>query len=101
MIAKESRQAVALERFAQANPQLLEEIAGLSAHEQQQQIQWAFEDQADEQGVQPWELALQLIAESPEELRQMRLEVHREVAEALGLSWQEYCEFNEIEETAP
>lgn len=101
MIAKESRQAVALERFAQANPQLLEEIAGLSAHEQQQQIQWAFEDQADEQGVQPWELALQLIAESPEELREMRLEVHREVAEALGLSWQEYCEFNEIEDAAP
>lgn len=101
MIAKESRQAVALERFAQANPQLLEEIVGLSAHEQQQQIQWAFDDQADEQGVQPWELALQLIAESPEELRQMRLEVHREVAEALGLSWQEYCEFNEIEDAAP
>ncbi|MBV6289361.1 DUF6388 family protein [Pseudomonas aegrilactucae] len=101
MIAKESRQAVALERFAQANPQLLEEIAGLSAHEQQQQIQWAFEDQADEQGVQPWELALQLIVESPEELREMRLEVHREVAEALGLSWQEYCEFNEIEDAAP
>ncbi|MDD0974886.1 DUF6388 family protein [Pseudomonas fontis] len=101
MIAKESRQAVALERFAQAHPQLLEEIAGLSAHEQQQQIQWAFEDQADEQGLQPWELTLQLIAESPEELHAMRMEVHREVAEALGLSWQEYCEFNEIEDAAP
>lgn len=101
MIAKESRQAVALERFAQANPQLLEEIAGLNAHEQQQQIEWAFEDQAQEQGLQPWELTLELIAESPEELREMRLEVHREVAEALGLSWQEYCEFNEIEDAAP
>ena len=101
MIAKESRQAVALERFAQANPQLLEEIAGLNAHEQQQQIEWAFEDQAQEQGLQPWELTLELIAESPEELREMRLEVHREVSEALGLSWQEYCEFNEIEDAAP
>lgn len=101
MIAKESRQAVALERFAKANPQLLEEIAGLNAHEQQQQIEWAFEDQAQEQGLQPWELTLELIAESPEELREMRLEVHREVAEALGLSWQEYCEFNEIEDAAP
>lgn len=100
MIAKDSRQAVALERFAQANPQLLEEIAGLNAHEQQQQIEWAFEDQAQEQGLQPWELTLELIAESPEELREMRLEVHREVAEALGLSWQEYCEFNEIEDAA-
>lgn len=101
MIAKESRQAVALERFAQANPQLLEEIAGLNAHEQQQQIQWAFEDQAQERGLQAWELTLELIAESPEQLREMRLEVHREVAEALGLSWQEYCEFNEIEDAAP
>lgn len=101
MIAKESRQAVALERFAQANPQLLEEIAGLNAHEQQQQIQWAFEDQAQERGLQSWELTLELIAESPEQLREMRLEVHREVAEALGLSWQEYCEFNEIEDAAP
>ncbi|KIU42668.1 MULTISPECIES: DUF6388 family protein [Pseudomonas] len=101
MIAKESRQAVALERFAQANPQLLEEIAGLNAHEQQQQIQWAFDDQAQERGLQSWELTLELIAESPEQLREMRLEVHREVAEALGLSWQEYCEFNEIEDAAP
>lgn len=101
MIAKKSRQAVALERFAQANPQLLEEIAGLNAHEQQQQIQWAFDDQAQERGLQSWELTLELIAESPEQLREMRLEVHREVAEALGLSWQEYCEFNEIEDAAP
>lgn len=101
MIAKESRQAVALERFAQANPQLLEEIAGLNAHEQRQQIQWAFDDQAQERGLQSWELTLELIAESPEQLREMRLEVHREVAETLGLSWQEYCEFNEIEDAAP
>lgn len=101
MIAKKSRQAVALERFAQANPHLLEEIAGLNAHEQQQQIQWAFDDQAQERGLQSWELTLELIAESPEQLREMRLEVHREVAEALGLSWQEYCEFNEIEDAAP
>lgn len=97
MIAKESRQAVALERFIQANPQLLTEIAALSESEQQQQIQWAFEDEAQEQGVEPWELTLRLIAESPEELQVMRLEVHREVAEALGMSWEEYCDFNEID----
>ncbi|MFT8234172.1 DUF6388 family protein [Pseudomonas guariconensis] len=97
MIAKEARQALALQRFAEANPQLLEEIRELGAHEQAQQIQWAFEDAAQEQGVEPWELALQLIAQSPEELQVMRLEVHREVAEALGMSWQEYCQFNEID----
>lgn len=96
MIAKEARQALALQRFAQANPQLLEDIRELDEHEQAQQIQWAFEDAADEQGIEPWELALQLIAENPEELLAMRLEVHREVAEALGMSWEEYCQFNEV-----
>ncbi len=101
MIAKEFRQAVALERFAEANPQLLAEIAQLSEHDQAQQIQWAFEDEAETQGLQPWELALQLIAASPEELQAMRLEVHREVAEALGMSWEEYCGLNELDETAP
>lgn len=97
MIAKEARQALALQRFAEANPQLLEEIRELDAREQAQQIQWAFEDAAQEQGVEPWELALQMIAQSPEELQIMRLEVHREVAQALGMSWEEYCQFNEID----
>lgn len=101
MIAKEFRQAVALERFAEANPQLLAEIAQLSEHDQAQQIQWAFEDEAETQGLQSWELALQLIAASPEELQAMRLEVHREVAEALGMSWEEYCGLNELDEAAP
>ncbi|MFG0409586.1 DUF6388 family protein [Pseudomonas sp. FYR_11] len=97
MIAKEARQALALQRFAEANPQLLEEIRELDAREQAQQIEWAFEDMAQEQGLPPWELALQLIAESPEQLHAMRLETHREVAEALGLEWEEYCQFNEID----
>ena len=101
MIAKESRQALALERFVQANPQMLVEIAALSEAEQQQQIQWAFEDEAQEQGIEPWELTLRFIAESPEELQSLRMEVHREVAQTLGLSWEEYCDFNEIGDPAP
>ena len=100
MIARESRQAVALERFIEANPQLRAEIAALSEVEQQQQIQWAFEDEAQEQGIEPWELTLRFIAESPEELQSLRLEVHREVAQTLGLSWEEYCDFNEIGDPA-
>lgn len=100
MIAKESRHAVALERFAKANPELLVEIASLSEAEQRQQLQWAFEDEAQAQGVEPWELALRLVAESPEELQVMRREVHREVADALGMSWEEYCDFNEIDDPA-
>lgn len=97
MIAKEARSQLALDTFAASNPQLLDEIKDLSPKDQQQQIQWAFEDQADEQGLEPWELTLELIATSPEELKAMRLEVHQEVAETLGMSWEEYCSFNEIE----
>ena len=97
MIAKEDRQALALQRFADAHPQLIEETQALSPREQAQQLQWAFDDAAQEQGVEPWELALQMIAESPEQLHAMRLETHREVAEALGMSWAEYCAFNDIE----
>ena len=100
MIARESRQALALERFIEANPQLRAEIAALSEVEQQQQIQWAFEDGAQEQGIEPWELTLRFIAESPEELQSLRMEVHREVAQTLGLSWEEYCDFNEIGDPA-
>ena len=101
MIAKESRQALALQRFAEANPQLLEEIRQLDAREQAQQIEWAFEDAAQEQGLESWELTLQLVAESAGDLRAMRLEVHREVAEALGMGWEEYCQCNEIDPSAP
>lgn len=97
MIAKEHRNEAALAKFIDARPELKEEISALSAHEQQQQIQWAFEDEAQAQGLDPWELALELIAENPQELQAMRLEVHQEVAEALGLSWEDYCEFNAID----
>ncbi|UVL31178.1 DUF6388 family protein [Pseudomonas donghuensis] len=100
MISPE-RQAIALQRYLQAHPQMREEIAALSEHEQAQQVLWAFEDAAQEQGLEPWELTLQLIAESPEELAAMRLEVHREAAEALGMGWEEYCAFNDIIEEAP
>ena len=68
----------------------------LSAEDRQQQILWAFENEADDLGIEAWELALQLIARSPEELAAMRLEVHQEVAEALEMSWEEYCGLNDI-----
>lgn len=100
MIAKEARQALALQRFAEANPQLLEEIRELDASEQARQIEWAFEDAAQEQGLEPWELTLQLVAESPRQLQAMRLEVHREVADALGMDWGEYCDANEIDDSS-
>jgi len=44
---------------------------------------------------------LQLIASSDAELQAMRLEVHKEVAQALGMDWEEYCSINELDDSAP
>lgn len=98
MIPKESRNQIALDKFLAANPDLKTEISGLSEREQQQQVQWAFEDEAQQQGIEAWELALELVAETPEELKLMRLEVHHEAAEALGMEWDEYRTLNELED---
>ena len=89
---------VALAKYLETNPGLREEIKELSAKEQLDQTKWAFEDEAEDQGIEPWELALELIAETPEQLKAMRLEAHQQVAETLGIDWAEYCELNEIEE---
>ncbi|WP_295470126.1 DUF6388 family protein [uncultured Pseudomonas sp.] len=90
-------QQAALARYLADHPTLKDEIAALSEREQAQQVQWAFEDAAEEQGIEPWELAIELIAESPEQRQAMRLEAHRQVAEALGMDWEEYCSFNDIQ----
>lgn len=89
---------VALAKYLETNPGLREEIKELSAKEQLDQTKWAFEDEAEDQGIEPWELALELITETPEQLKAMRLEAHHQVAETLGMDWAEYCELNEIEE---
>lgn len=87
----------ALSKYLATHPTLKDEISSLSPEEQKQQVQWAFEDEAEDQGIEPWELALELIAESPEQLKSMRLEAHQQVAEALGMDWEEYCGFNDIQ----
>ncbi|WP_085578465.1 MULTISPECIES: DUF6388 family protein [unclassified Pseudomonas] len=97
MIPKEQRIDVALEKYLAATPSLQEEISALDATEQKQQAQWAFEDEAESRGLEPWELVLELVAETPQELKAMRLEVHQEVAEALGMKLQAYLELNEID----
>lgn len=67
----------------------------MSAEDQKAQIQWAFEDEAESQGLQPWELTLKYTS-TPEELEAARLALHKEAAETLGIEWEEYCEMNNI-----
>ncbi|MBF6026217.1 dephospho-CoA kinase [Pseudomonas sp. P115] len=94
-MTQEVRHQIALEKYLEESPQLKEEIKDLSADDQRDQIQWAFEDEAESQGLQPWELTLKYTS-TPEEFESARLVLHKEAAEVLGVEWDEYCEMNNL-----
>ena len=94
-MTQEVRHQAALEKYLEESPQLKEEIKDLSAEDQRDQIQWAFEDEAESQGLQPWELTLKYTS-TPEEFEAARLALHKEAAEVLGVEWEEYCEMNDL-----
>jgi hypothetical protein len=94
-LTQEQRHEQALEKYILDVPDLKEEIKDLSPDDQKDQIQWAFEDEAEAQGLQPWELTLKYTS-TPEEFEAKRLELHKEAAEVLGVEWDEYCEMNNL-----
>ncbi|UQS15929.1 DUF6388 family protein [Pseudomonas sp. HS6] len=94
-LTQEQRHEQALEKYKLDASELMDEIKDLSADEQKDQIQWAFEDEAEAQGLQPWELTLKYTS-TPEEFEAKRLELHKEAAEVLGVEWEEYCEMNNL-----
>ena len=94
-LTQEQRHEQALEKYKLDATELMDEIKDLSPDDQQDQIQWAFEDEAEAQGLQPWELTLKYTS-TPEEFEAKRLELHREAAEVLGVDWDSYCEMNNL-----
>ena len=57
-MTQQDRHAEALRKYMLDAPELMDEIKDLSPDDQKDQIQWAFEDEAEAQGLQPWELTL-------------------------------------------
>ena len=94
-VSQEARHEEALKKYLLESPQLADEIKDLPADDQKDQIQWAFEDEAESQGLQPWELTLKYTS-TPEEFEAARLVLHKEAAEVLGVEWDEYCEMNNL-----
>ncbi|MBR7195933.1 dephospho-CoA kinase [Pseudomonas moraviensis] len=94
-LTQEQRHEQALEKYLLDVPDLKVEIKDLSPDDQKDQIQWAFEDEAEAQGLQPWELTLKYTS-TPEEFEAQRLVLHKEAAEVLGVEWEEYCEMNNL-----
>lgn len=94
-LTQEQRHEQALEKYLLDVPELKDEIKDLSPDDQKDQIQWSFEDEAEAQGLQPWELTLKYTS-TPEEFEAQRLVLHKEAAEVLGVEWDEYCEMNNL-----
>jgi hypothetical protein len=94
-LTQEQRHEQALEKYLLDVPDLKDEIKDLSPDDQKDQIQWSFEDEAEAQGLQPWELTLKYTS-TPEEFEAQRLVLHKEAAEVLGVEWEEYCEMNNL-----
>ena len=94
-LTQEQRHEEALKKYILDVPDLKEEVKDLSPDDQKDQIQWAFEDEAEAQGLQPWELTLKYTS-TPEEFEAQRLVLHKEAAEVLGVEWDEYCEMNNL-----
>lgn len=94
-MTQEARHEEALKKYLEESPQLRDEIKDLSADDQRDQIQWSFEDEAESQGFQPWELTLKYTS-SPQAFEDARLALHKEAAEVLGVEWDEYCEMNNL-----
>ncbi|OLF54600.1 DUF6388 family protein [Pseudomonas chlororaphis] len=98
MSLNEDRNALALEIFIDQRCDVRRWLAGLPAAQRSAAAQQAFDEAAAAQGLAPWELSLQLLARSPEELRAWRLEAHREIADFATMAWSEYCALNRLDE---
>ncbi|MBH2036019.1 MAG: DNA repair protein [Pseudomonadales bacterium] len=103
MAATEQQHEQALEKFLDERPELRVELDNLNpllaqakgetaAQFRDERLHEAFEAEAERLGLFAWELTLQLTAETDQDYKAQRLEVHKEVAEMAGMDWLEYCE---------
>lgn len=96
MNSDDLRTELALSKFFNGDSALNDAVQGLSQDEKKSCIESAFEQEAMRLGMEVWELTLTLISESPDELKHLTLEFHREIAEMVEMEWEEYCELNGI-----
>lgn len=90
--------------FLNTHPALNNSSPMLSPDEQQEQIEQieqAFEDEAELRGVALWELMLQLTATSEEQLQSQLNAAHQEIAEMVEMSWEDYCRLHNLSDGAP
>ena len=101
----ENRYNAARDKFFAENPHALTKIesvnpavidaCGMTVDEYlEQQRRVFFADAARSRGLEVDEFVIQLVAESPEQANEWRLDHHRKIAAVLGIDWDEYKQLN-------
>lgn len=105
----ENRYSAARDKYFAENPNALRQIESVSAsvieavgmtvaEYRDQQRCVVFADAAKTRGIEVDEFVIRLMAESPEQANTWRLDRHREMANTLGIPWEEYKALNRISE---
>lgn len=103
----EARYSLAHDKFFADNPRDLTQIesvspavieaCGITVDEyREQQRLVVFAEAARSRGLEVDEFVIRLVAESPEQANEWRLDRHRKIAAALGIDWGEYKQLNRI-----
>lgn len=103
----EKRYSAARDKFFAENPRALTQIesvkpavieaCGLTVDEYREQRRLVvFAEAARSRGLEVDEFVIRLIAESPEQANEWRLDQHRKIAVSLGIDWDEYKQLNRI-----
>lgn len=104
-----NRYSAARDKFFAKNPHALTHIesvkpavieaCGMTVDEYcEQQRLLVFAEAARSRGLEVDEFVIRLVAESPEQANEWRLDQHRKVAAALGIDWADYKQLNRIAE---
>ncbi|MFG8567863.1 DUF6388 family protein [Pseudomonas paraeruginosa] len=102
-----SRYRAAIDKFFAENPRALAEVetpsrslieaSGSTVEEYWELKCWeVFKEAAKRSGHDVDEFVIRLLAESPEQAQEWRLERQHEIADALGIEWSEYKIMNNI-----
>lgn len=107
MLSFENRYDAARNKFFAENPRAMKEVEAVSAGgieacgmtvEEYRQVQRVrvFAEAAEKRGIEMEEFVIQLVAESPKQAQEWRIQRHRQMADALGIDWAEYRAMNKI-----
>ncbi|MFJ4135654.1 DUF6388 family protein [Pseudomonas cyclaminis] len=105
----ENRYQAARDKFFAENPRALTQVesvnpavieaCGVTVDEyREQQLVVVFAEAARSRGLEVDEFVIGLVAKSPEQANEWRLDQHRKIADALGIDWDEYKRLNRIVE---